>query len=276
MATDFSKNAQFALERAVKFTKKSKVKLSILHVFREDWLDRFSQWASKSKHGQMMQLKRDAQYSFKKKIKPHLPNIKSNFIVKPGREDETIIKYAKEKKFDFLVIGAHGNYCFHEYFLGTTAESVVKKSPCPILVVKRKPNFLYKNILIPIDFSSASKQTVEFAYAHFPDANLEILHVDDLWYDKITLRSPKYVKEELEDQIDDFLRQCRIDKSNITTKVLGGYPAMAIAREAKKRNFDLVIIGTRGQSKLRYLLIGSVAERVLQEVNTDIIAIPPR
>lgn len=33
-------------------------------------------------------------------------------------------------------------------------------------------------------------------------------------------------------------------------------------------------MGTRDQTKLKYTLIGSVAERVLKEVDTDIIAVP--
>ena len=286
VATDFSKSAGFALKRALQFSEKSKSPLAILHVFREGWLDRLIQKVSKNKNSQFLELKRSAQKTFNQKIKPQFAKVKSKFVVKLGREDQEIVQYAKDKKFDLMVVGAHGHYYFHEYFLGTTAESIVKNALCPVLVVKKKPNFTYNKIIIPIDFSSASKQALQYACNLFPNADIHVLHVEYLWYDQPSdLLYTKYRREgrlhkELRDtligKMNNFIKQCDVNDHQISTILRGGYPAMVIANEVNKKNFDLVIIGTRGQTKLRYLLIGSVAERVLQEVATDIIAVPPR
>lgn len=286
MATDFSKSAGFALKRAIQFSKESKAALSILHVFREDWLERFAQMVSKTKNSQFLELKRNVQKIFNQEVKPHIEKGKSNFVIKLGREDQEIIQYAKDKTFDLMVIGAHGHYYFHEYFLGTTAESIVKNAPCPVLVVKKKPNFTYIKIIVPIDFSSASKHALQYACDLFPNSDIHVLHVEDLWYDQSTRhpymenrregRLHKELRDSLNQKMHAFIKQCGVSGHKISTIIRGGYPARVIANEVNKKKFDLVIIGTRGQTKLRYLLLGSVAERVLQEVATDIIAVPPR
>lgn len=286
VATDFSKSAGFALTRASQLAIKNKTNFTVLHVLPENWIDKIVQWFSSPKNSQFLQFKQDAQAVFNKKIKPVLKNFKTKFVVKMGRENETITQYAKGNKVDLLAIGAHGHYYFHEYFLGTSAEAIVKNAPCPVLVVKRKPSFRYNKILVPIDFSSASRKAVEFACKHFPKACIEILHVEDLWYDQSTYRPVMEKRREgilrrqmfkiIENKIDAFLKKSKVNRSATTVTIRGGYPAKVIAREVKKKNIDLVIIGTRGQTKLQYLMIGSVAERVLQEVGADIIAVPPQ
>lgn len=281
VATDFSKSAGFALKRAAQLTKN----ITVLHIFPESWIDKAAEWLSNTKNNQFSQFNREAQSAFNKKIKPTLRKTKLKFLVKMGREDEVITRYAKEKKFDLLTIGAHGNYYFHEYFLGTTAEAVVKNSPCPVLIVKGKPDFRYNKILIPIDFSSASQKALEFACKFFPKSAIKIIHVEDLWFDKnknrpsLLKRREGLLRKEMfalvEKKIHKFLKKCKTHNHEITYSIRGGYPAIVIAEEVKKQKIDLVVIGTRGQTKLQYLMIGSVAERVLRKVSTDIIAVPP-
>lgn len=286
VATDFSKNAGFALKRAIRFSEENKASLSILHVFCENWLDRFSGITLQSKNSQLLKLKKNVQKIFNQDMKPQIKKVKSYLITKLGREDQEIIQYTKDKKFDLMVVGAHGHYYFHEYFLGTTAESIVKNAPCPVLVVKKKPNFDYNKIIVPIDFSSASKQALQYACSQFPNADIHVLHVEDLWYDQSTHfphminrregRIHKELRDKLFRKMYNFIKQHEVNGRKISTILRGGYPAIVIANEVNIKKFDLVIMGTRGQTKLRYLLIGSVAERVLQEVSSDIIAIPPR
>ncbi len=52
-----------------------------------------------------------------------------------------------------------------------------------------------------------------------------------------------------------------------------GYPATAIEEEARSRHADLVVIGTRGHSGLKHLLLGSVAERVVQKAPCPVLAV---
>lgn len=53
------------------------------------------------------------------------------------------------------------------------------------------------------------------------------------------------------------------------------HPALAIPAAAKARRADLVAVGTSGLSGLRYVLLGSVAEHVLREAGSDVLAVHP-
>jgi nucleotide-binding universal stress UspA family protein len=52
-----------------------------------------------------------------------------------------------------------------------------------------------------------------------------------------------------------------------------GYPATVIVDEAASRNADLIVIGTHGLSGLKHLLLGSIAERVVQKAPCPVLAV---
>jgi nucleotide-binding universal stress UspA family protein len=47
-----------------------------------------------------------------------------------------INQFAKELPADLVVIGSHGRSGLRHALLGSTAEKVVRKAPCPVLVIK--------------------------------------------------------------------------------------------------------------------------------------------
>jgi nucleotide-binding universal stress UspA family protein len=47
-----------------------------------------------------------------------------------------IIKTARERKTDLIVIGTHGRTGIDHMLFGSTAEKVVRKAPCPVLTVR--------------------------------------------------------------------------------------------------------------------------------------------
>lgn len=53
-----------------------------------------------------------------------------------GRPFLEIIRVAKEKKSDLIVIGTHGRGALQQVLLGSVAEKVVRKAPCPVLSVR--------------------------------------------------------------------------------------------------------------------------------------------
>ena len=47
-----------------------------------------------------------------------------------------IVRYAKDNDVDLLVVGTHGRGAIAHMLLGSVAEKVVRKAPCPVLVVR--------------------------------------------------------------------------------------------------------------------------------------------
>ena len=54
-----------------------------------------------------------------------------------GRPFVEIIRYARENQIDLIVISTHGRSGIKHVLFGSVAEKVVRKAPCPVLVVKR-------------------------------------------------------------------------------------------------------------------------------------------
>jgi len=54
-----------------------------------------------------------------------------------GRPFVEIIRYARDHEIDLVVIATHGRTGLTHALFGSVAEKVVRKAPCPVLVVKR-------------------------------------------------------------------------------------------------------------------------------------------
>ena len=53
-----------------------------------------------------------------------------------GRPSQTIVEYAEENDFDQIVMGSHGRSGVSRILLGSVAETVVRRSPMPVTVVR--------------------------------------------------------------------------------------------------------------------------------------------
>ena len=64
-------------------------------------------------------------------------NISFKFqIIKSSSTVNTIVTFAKSRKYDLIVMGSHGRTGLDKLILGSVANGVVQKSKCPVLVVK--------------------------------------------------------------------------------------------------------------------------------------------
>ena len=130
-------------------------------------------------------------------------------------------------------------------------------------------------ILIPIDGSTYSKKALEFAcdYASTRDAKLIVLHVlhETPGSNTIALGSASVTieasAEDLQKAADGLFAAARelaaeSGCSDIETVVLGGYPAQKILQFAAKNKIDMIIMGSRGLSDFKGMLLGSVSHRV--------------
>lgn len=142
-------------------------------------------------------------------------------------------------------------------------------------------------ILVPIDFSSYSWETFNFALSlqdHFA-AEFHLLYVvvsGDLEYFSTLGGAPREdlerqnreAWEELERGVEK--RREEFPNLNIACHVAAGVPFKEICRFADQENIGLIVIGTHGRSGLSHLLIGSTAERVVQQSSCPVLSIKPR
>jgi nucleotide-binding universal stress UspA family protein len=54
----------------------------------------------------------------------------------PAKE---IVVQAKSLEADYVVMGSHGHTAFYDLLIGSTTSGVLKKAPCPVVVVPARP-----------------------------------------------------------------------------------------------------------------------------------------
>jgi len=139
--TDFSENADYAFEFAYGIAKRDEGLLYILHVIPDNPHQTFAEnYLSKEDlKGIQKSIEEylDDNYSehYVKKIEN---GVKFEIITKSGRENDEIIKFAKQEKVDIIVMGTHGRTGIEHVFFGSVAEKVLRHSPFPIFIIPCK------------------------------------------------------------------------------------------------------------------------------------------
>ncbi len=138
-ATDFSENSKWALRYALSFAKQYKGKLYILHVIQPPNypLGTYSEISFEAMDKFGRDVSEVAERDIKRLCEEDLEGFKNyeSFLVN-GTPFLEIIKMAKEKQVDMIVVGTHGRTGLDHVLFGSTAEKVVRKAPCPVLSVR--------------------------------------------------------------------------------------------------------------------------------------------
>ena len=139
-----------------------------------------------------------------------------------------------------------------------------------------------QRILVPVDFSENAAPVLEWA-AHLAKehhSRITLLHVYHLPVEFQQLEGaylpPDFwsnVKGEAEQQLGRYAESLRGRGLEVDALVREGYPATVIVDEAENLSADLIVIGTRGQSGLKHLLLGSIAERVVQKAPCPVLTV---
>ncbi len=135
--TDFSQGARAAMDHAVSLARDYQARLILLYVIQDISV---AEWYIPSSLS-MTDLMEDMQKSAWKEMDRWADEISSRLastekIVVRGVPFVEIIRTAKEKNVDLIVIGTHGRTGIDHMLFGSTAEKVVRKSPCPVLTVR--------------------------------------------------------------------------------------------------------------------------------------------
>jgi nucleotide-binding universal stress UspA family protein len=208
-------------------------------------------------------------------------------LVKAGNPFELIVKTAQEQQADLVVMGAHRKHILRDVFVGTTIERVMRTGRTPVLMVNAYPTGPYRRALLAVDISEASARAAHVAkgLGFLRSASVAILHAfrpyakSMLGYvgahqDAIT-RHVVQTAREAATELNQFLDREGLAGDRYGVALEEGDAFETIATAIERQNIDLLVIGTRGHTGLKRLLLGSVADEILRQVECDVLAVPP-
>jgi len=128
-----------------------------------------------------------------------------------------------------------------------------------------------RGIMVPVDFSSYSKQAVNYAamIAKKFNAGIVLAHViDSLSYsvtDTLKVIEHRRALETIAGTLlDNLSKQLREKNLKVKTYLVSGAPYREILKKTQLEKVDLIVMGTHGRTGVAHLLLGSVAERVVR------------
>ncbi len=278
-ATDFSDEAQEALLYAEAMAKAFKAKLIALHVV-PDFSPAFYDFASALK-GEIGRRVATVKNGARKKLETlsKSKGISLDIIIQEGTASKKIIEVAEREKADLIVLGRRGLSAIEKLFIGSVANQVLRNSPVPILITKKKrgkPRF--NRIIVPTDFSE--KEEIERDYAWQLAKKLDaseicLLHVLELHDYEF---SPRELDELLAAVLKRLQQRKKREKEDFKVKedVYRAVNApLGIVDYAETHHYDLIVISSCTQSKLERFFLGSTTEKVISYSNLPVFVIPP-
>lgn len=179
---------------------------------------------------------------------------------------------------DLVVVGSRGKSPLENRIIGSTARNLTRTTIVPLLVNRIErgvddPNpvrrHLFRRMLYATDFSENAERAFEtFSYLRHATREATLVHV----------RTPKDPDPKGDDSSDRLAALAdRLEGWGIETRteVREGDPATEILGAEATHDPTTTLLGSRGHSRLRRLLLGSVTEEIVAEADGNVFVVPP-
>ena len=194
-----------------------------------------------------------------------------------GTPHRRINGIAEAEKADLTIIGSRGQSPLDNRVIGSTARNLARTTVVPLLVnrIERSTDepdvlreHLFQRVLYATDFSENAERAFDaFQYLRHATQEAMLVHVE----------SPKDETGDEEpsarlDALADTLTQWNIETD---VEVRRGDPADEILDVEAAVTPTTTLVGSRGQSRMRRLLLGSVSEDIVARAQGNVYLVPP-
>jgi len=210
--------------------------------------------------------------------------------VRVGHPFSQLVEACYTHKADLLVMGVRGSKD-QPNRIGAIVAKCIRRAPVDVLVVQEESLSPFKRVVTCVDFSENSAKAVQCALhvAQQDGAALDCLHVYQsalamaMDYGGFVTTMPAPVLEEEGEhswqmQLDDFLEPLlRKADGTIVQKMVVEQTNVrqGLLDFAKLSGADLVVLGTTGKGSLRHMLIGTTAEKIVQQAPCSLLVVKP-
>jgi len=189
-----------------------------------------------------------------------------------------------------LVLGSGGYSSDDGHHVGALASRCIRKAPVEVLLVRNYQDHPFEDIVACVDFSENSNRAVHraAALAVQDKARLKLIHV---------FRPPAYaetemgwlgpafpvlpeddVKTSLKERLESFAKRLseEYQLDSVTSEIISSHSIHRGIWEAlKTMEADLVVLGTRGRTGFKSLLLGTTAEGLINHTPCSALTLKP-
>ncbi len=198
-----------------------------------------------------------------------------------------IARAAQVNAVDLIVVG-RGRSRLSGTFLGSTAQRVARRARMPVLLVRQPPTAPYRRVVLGFDPSpdalsaarltlrmTAGKGTVFVVHAyHDPRAELAPTLVKSVAKARWRTFAPELAEQA--QRIRRMLQAVGGAARRWSLSFKGGDPRRRLLEAVRAKRCDLVVVGSRSRRGVARLVLGSVAEAVLNRAPCDVLISPRR
>ncbi|MFC7134816.1 MULTISPECIES: universal stress protein [Salinibaculum] len=183
---------------------------------------------------------------------------------------------------DLIIVGSRGQSPLEQRFIGGTARNVARTSVRPLLLQRIVEGdddhevaneHLFERVLYATDFSENAERAFE-QFDNLTEATKEatLLHVAP---PERRAGSNEEAVADAEERLEALAEQ--LEAKGIDTRVLvrEGEATEEILAVEKEVQPTTILMGSRGRSPMRRLLLGSVSEEVTAKANCNVLLVPP-
>jgi nucleotide-binding universal stress UspA family protein len=274
LATDFSPSSETALIYSLAIAKRNNARLFLAHVVNpglkgNEALQRAIQDAWREAHTAMTD----------QLIAGRLEDIENHVIISQGDTWEELSKIIDKFKIDLIVVGTRGRTGVMKMILGSTAESIFRQAPCPVLTVgpkigripleKGPKRILYSTGFLP---QSLAAGDVALSMAQEQNGSLAMLHVI-----REVPNDSRQKRAEMEKEAKEKLRSLIPADAKLEAppdlSVAFGSPADAILALAEKWKADLIVLGVRRPEKDARRITRATAYNVISSATCPVLTV---
>lgn len=285
---DFTDCSATALRQALRIAAWNQATLHAVHVVETEVVADLTSALKRDDASMRESVRQGAQRHWQEFIATIPEALSTPLVVDIDQSVNGLVRAVEAHKAQLLVLGVRGR-TQRDCGSGTVAAACMRKARAMVMLVADKGGQPFKNVLACIDFSEISRRALEQAIrvALQEGAKLHVLHVFDgpwnhLHYrSETTEASPAFQQqytEALQQQLKMFCQPFQEEVKYLSPQIhLMDYPSHGggIVKFALENSVDLVVLGTRGRTNLRDLIMGSTAERVVRDTPCSILTVKP-
>lgn len=132
-------------------------------------------------------------------------------------------------------------------------------------------------IVVPVDFSESSKNAVRYAMKleDKSDVDIHLIHAYKIPVNpNVSMIMEDIIEEEVQKNFKRLVEELQLDESKLSFHIIKSQPSHGILKYAEEMDADLIIMGAKGESMLKKLIMGSTTINVARNTVIPVVTIP--